>query len=246
MNMKKLVILSMLLLLVTVAFAAPRSYFQKVVAGDPGVDILTLVTSTLTSYTAPNYTVTADIVETAGEVLSTGVTVTTSLRLNKTGNGTTVPYYAVVFVQLSTFPTPFVNGQTLRIVVTKTDVAGNPSTTWDQVIPTGTAAINITTPTQNIPPLFVEPLNYDATVTSNLAGKAIFDGGIDTAHVTPFTFSWPVGSSHTITVAPDPLYTTPAPQTITAAGTYTFTYVLIPVLPPNTAEVTPGAFTYPN
>lgn len=247
--MKKLVILSMLLLLMTVSVFAgtSRSYIQKVVAADPAVDILTLVTSTLSTYTAPNYTVRAWIVARPGEVLQTGVAPTTTLRLNKTGNGTTVPYYACTNLQLGSFATQWVAGDVMHIEVSKTNESPVQVLSWEYTIPTGTTVINVSSPTQNIPPLAPVVTTYDATITSNLTGKAIFDGGVDTGHVTPWTFSWDAGSTHVITVAADPLYTTPAPQTITEAGTYTFTYVLIPPVPDNTIVVAgPGAFSYPS
>jgi len=227
--MKKIVILSMLLLIFTVAaFAAgtARTYTQKVVAADPGVDILTLVTGTATTYTAPNYTVTADVVETPGEVLQTGIAPTSTLKLYKSGNGTTVPYFAAVVLQLGSFTTQWVAAQTVRIVVTKTDVAGNPSTTWDLIIPPTTTVINYTNyPTyvsaqQNIPPL--APAGYDVQVNCNLPAM-IYDGAESTGFRAPHLFTLLTGS-HTYSVEPISTVITPAPQTVTAAGTVTFTY----------------------
>ncbi len=189
---RSLLLLFFCLLLIAVLQAAgtPRAYYQKVVS--PTVDILTLVSSTVTSSTASNYTVTADIVETTGEVLSTATgTATSSLRLYKAGNGTTTPYYAAVFCQLGTFTTAWHAGQTLRITVTMTNIIPNQSTSWDYVIPTGTAQITITSPTQNIPPLYysmqyvITPgLNFialpmDSGLTSVSSISAAYPGLVD-------------------------------------------------------------------
>ncbi len=152
--MRKYAMISLLLLLMVVSlFATPRAYYRKVVAADPTVDILTLVTSNQTSYTAPNYLVTAFILGRFNEILSTdNGTPTTSIRLSQTGNGTTIPYYATVYLQLGSFPTQWMAGDTLRITVTKTDLLPNQTITWDQIIPIGTAAIQILNPAQEIPP----------------------------------------------------------------------------------------------
>jgi PKD repeat protein len=163
MNMEKLIILSLLFLLITVtafAYGTSRSYNQKVVAGNPAVDILTLVTSTLTTYTAPNYTVTAMMTEYPNDSLQTGVTVATSIRLFKNGNGTTVPYYASITMNLGSFPSfQWAEGNHLVITVTKTNESPVQSVNWETIIPANTNTISNTNwpllvPAQReIPPL---------------------------------------------------------------------------------------------
>jgi hypothetical protein len=236
MNMKKLVILSVLFLLITVtAFAAgtSRSYNQKVVAGNTAIDILTLVTSTLTTYTAPNYTVTAMMTERPSEILQTGVTVATSIRLFKNGNGTTVPYYASVTINIGTFTTQWAEGNHMVITVTKTDAPIPNSVNWETIIPAGTNTISSTNypllvPAQrDIPPL--APAGYDATITSNIPGVKIFDGVSDTGHTCPFTFT-ALSGTHIYSVEPIATQVSPTPVTVTAGGTYPLNYTN----PPNT------------
>ncbi|HNW99739.1 MAG TPA: T9SS type A sorting domain-containing protein [Candidatus Cloacimonadota bacterium] len=190
--MKRIGLLSIFLLLITFsAFAQARAYYQKVEAQD-GSDILSLVTGTGASYTAPNYTIMAMILEVPTEYLVTGITPTTSLRLVKVGNGSTVPYYAAVYVQLGSFPTQWVAGETLHIMVTKTDVAPVQTVSWDYVIPAGTSTINILDPVQYIPPLGTENqavissfgatptaqmfvnLEWSSEIESNLIGYNIY------------------------------------------------------------------------
>jgi hypothetical protein len=156
--MKKILVFSVLMLLLTISiYAQSRAYMQKVVAHN-GLDLLTIVTETGASYTAPNYLITAQIIEVPTEVLQTGVTATSNLRLARFGNGSTVPYYAGVYIQLGAFSTQWVAGETLHVIVTKTDITPNQMTEWDYVIPTGTATISIIDPVQNIPPLLLTPV----------------------------------------------------------------------------------------
>lgn len=159
--MKKMLFLFLMFFCILTLHAGTfRNYFQKVVAADPSIDILTLVTSTLTSYMAPNYVVHAWMLERPGEVLGTDLgTATTGITLRRTGNGTTVPYYAIVLVQIGLFPTPWVAGNTLHIHVTKTNESPVQTTEWDQLIPTGTSIINITDPVKEIPPFLFTYFN---------------------------------------------------------------------------------------
>jgi len=146
--MKKIVFLAMLLLIMSVGVFANTTHgiYQKVIAGDPGVDILTLVTSTATSYTAPNYTISAYVVGRESEVLQTGVTPTTSLRLyRQTASNVTI------FIQAATWTTQWVVNDVIHVTVTKTDVN---QTVNFEFVNTGGANQNITTPV-SIPPLLV-------------------------------------------------------------------------------------------
>jgi len=90
---KKLTLIVLLLLMCALSFAGnPRTYTQKVVAGDPNVNIYDIVTNTSSS-TSPLYIIWADILETPGEILTTepgnpggriSVPITT-LRINRLG-----------------------------------------------------------------------------------------------------------------------------------------------------------------
>ncbi len=161
--MKKILVLSLFLLLLVVSSYAtgnPRTYYQKVVAQN-GIDIRTLVTNSgNTSYS--NYRIQADILETTGEGLDTNTDSYNNIRLTKLGDAP--DDYVAVFVQLSTFTTPWAEGQTLRITVTKTDEFPEQTTQWDYVIPAGTTTINILEPAQEVPPLgtSVNPKPYMA------------------------------------------------------------------------------------
>jgi hypothetical protein len=233
--MKKLVILSMLLLLVTVcAFAnTARSYYQYVTDGTSQAHLLTLVTSTAASYTAPNYTISAYVVGRESEVLQTGVTPVGSLRLSRQ-TATQVTCY----VQLSTFTTQWAANDVVHVTVTYT-LAGphnGETASWNFTIPTGTSPINDTN-TKTIPPT-AESTGYDVQVNSNIAGM-IYDGGISTGFRAPHLFAGLVAaSSHTFTVETVPTMVTPGPQTATAAATLTFTYT-------NIAGTTGGGFAAP-
>ena len=185
--MKKLLILSVLFtLLFSVALFAgtPRGYFNKI-ALEQG-DILDIVTNTGTTH-CPEYILTADILETPGEVLSTETHVTGTIRIAKTGNGTTVPYYAIAYLQLGSFDTQWVAGNTIRMTVTH--IATNEVATWDIVIPAGTTTIlyNQDDQIQIVPPY--PAAGYDLEVTSTPTGKAIWKDGVDTGQVTPYTFT---------------------------------------------------------
>jgi len=185
--MKKLLLISLVLLvMVTAAYAGtPRTYYQKVLTGMG--DVLTYVTNTGNT-TSANYVVTADILETPGEVMSTATgTPLTSLRLTRL-NATTV----VTVVQLGTFATQWVAGQTLHMTVTY--IPNNEVASWDLVIPTGTSGITVTGAglEQTIPPF--APAGFSLTVNSNYPGAEIWLNQQNTGHVTPFTFPAPAAA----------------------------------------------------
>ncbi|MCK9558361.1 MAG: hypothetical protein M0R50_10030, partial [Candidatus Cloacimonetes bacterium] len=141
--MKKIALLSVLFALVVIvslSAGTSRTYVQRVVWENG--EILDLVTNTGSTHNE-NFIVTADIEETVGEVLGTNLaTPISSIRLCKTGNGTIVPYYAAVFLQLGTFTTQWVAGQTINMSVTyvPTGAVAN----WSIVIPAGTTSILMT------------------------------------------------------------------------------------------------------
>jgi hypothetical protein len=75
----------------------------------------------------------------------------TSLYVRKLGNGGTVPYYVAIFVQLGTFPTQWVAGNTLQLVATHI-ATGEVSVPWNITIPAGTGLINLLDPVMIVPP----------------------------------------------------------------------------------------------
>ena len=90
-------------------------------------DILTIVTNSSSS-TCPSYLATAQIVET-GETLTTGIAPVTTLNISKLGTR------ARLVLQLGSFPTQWLAGQTLRCTVTYIEPGEHYGeyTTWDMI-----------------------------------------------------------------------------------------------------------------
>lgn len=197
---KKLSLIVLLLLMAALSFAIGNSrvYTQKVVAGDPSVDIYDIVTNT-SSGTCPLYIIWADILETEGEILTTepgnpegriSVPITT-LRINRLST------VVVTVLQLGTFPTPWAVGQTIQMTVTY--IPTGESTSWTKVIPPGTGdPITDLSNAQIVPPL-APPTPEVLTITSEPTGQPIWINGVDSGFTTPHDFENPtVGDVYTI------------------------------------------------
>jgi len=180
--MKKLLIIAALTLAIVALFAGtPRVYTQQIVTAPGAPDILTIVTNSSTT-TCPSYTATAQIVET-GEILSTATHVATTINISK------LTTRARLVVQLGSFPTQWVAGQTLRCTVTYT-VPGphfGEFGTWDITIPTGTSPWTVYDPLQIVPPAAdVVTDTYKLTVNTNVAGVIATGGTAAVGQTTPW------------------------------------------------------------
>jgi len=194
--MKRKLFLSLILILgITLLFAGtPRSYVQRCSLADGSEAPGTNTGNT----TAPDYIVHATMIgpatgpETLGTDLGTPVT---SLRLSRLGNGTTVPYYTGITLQLGTFPTQWQAGWTIHMYVKY--IPTQEVAEWDLVIPPGFTTINIQDPIQIIPPYPVIP--QVLTITSDPTGQPIWINGVDSGFITPHDFENPtVGYVYTI------------------------------------------------
>ncbi len=147
---KNILLLALLALSAQLFCGTPRVLTQKVACTEPN-QVLDYVTNTGVT-TSASYTVRADILETENEELGTDLgTAATYLRIYKAGNGTTVPYYAAISVQLGQFDTQWAAGNTLRLTVTYLPTSET-STPWDITIPTGSATVTILDPVMTVPP----------------------------------------------------------------------------------------------
>ena len=157
--MKKITLLSIIFTFVLVAFLSAgtaRGYYQKIVLEEG--DILSIITNTGAT-NAADYILEADILETPGEVLSTQTHPFTTIRVAKTGNGTTVPYYAIAFIQFASFATQWMAGNTIQFTITY--VPTMEVGTWNFVIPDQlTSVINITDPPVVVPPAPAGPTTH--------------------------------------------------------------------------------------
>ena len=227
---KKLTLIVLLLLMCALSFAGnPRTYTQKVVAGDPSVDIYNIVTNT-SSGTCPLYIIWADILETQGEILTTepgnpggriSVPITT-LRINRLST------VVVTILQLGTFPTPWAVGQTIQMTVTY--IPTGESTSWTKVIPPGTGdPITDLSNAQIVPPL-APPTPEVLTITSEPTGQPIWINGVDSGFTTPHDFENPtVGDVYTIN---NPAYTWNPPSYTVPEGftTTTINFIGTPIV----------------
>jgi len=152
--MKKInALLILVILIASVSFlnaATARVYMQKVV-----LDTGAMPGSPTDNNPIASYKLTADVVETTGEVLSTDTNVSTTITVKRTGNGTSVPYYVVAYLNLAGFSTQWVAGQTIHFVCTH--IPTGASVSWDYVIASGTTAILINSPTITVPPSSSSP-----------------------------------------------------------------------------------------
>lgn len=213
--MKRKLFLSLLLIIgITLLFGGtPRIYFQRCSLAD-GSDAPGINTGNTTS---PYYIVHATMTgpatgpETLGTDLGTPVT---SLRLSRVGNGTTVPYYTGITLQLGTFPTQHQPGWTIHMYVKY--IPTQEVAEWDIIIPPGSTTINIQDPIQIIPPYPPQIL----TITSEPTGQPIWINGVDSDFITPHDFENPnVGDVYTIGnpayIWEPPSYTVPEEFTTT-------------------------------
>lgn len=152
--MKKInALLILVILIASVSFlnaATARVYMQKVV-----LDTGAMPGNPTDNNPIAGYKLTADVVETTGEVLSTDINVSTTITVKRTGNGTSVPYYVVAYLNLAGFSTQWVAGQTIHFVCTH--IPTGASVSWDYVIASGTNAILINSPTITVPPSSSSP-----------------------------------------------------------------------------------------
>ena len=239
---KKLSLTLLILLMAALLFAGdPRVYTQKVVAGDPSVDIYNIVTNT-SSGTCPLYIIWADILETPGEILTTepgnpegriSVPITT-LRINRLST------VVVTVLQLGTFPTPWAVGQTIQMTVTY--IPTGESTSWTKVIPEGSNSITELSIAQIVPPL-APPTPEVLTITSEPTNQPIWINGVDSGFTTPHDFENPTaGDVYTIN---NPAYTWDPPSYTVPEGftTTTINFVGTPVVVDTwvlTVDSTPG------
>ena len=205
-----------------------RVYTQKVVAGDPSVDIYNIVTNTSSS-TCPLYIIWADILETPGEILTTepgnpegriSVPITT-LRINR------LSYHVVTILQLGTFPTEWQPGQTIQMTVIY--IPTGESTSWTKVIPEGYTSITELSIAQIVPPL-APPTPEVLTITSEPTGQPIWINGVDSGFITPHDFENPTaGDVYTIN---NPAYTWNPPSYTVPEGftSTTITFIGTPIV----------------
>ena len=188
----------------------PRIYLQRC-SLDTGGEAP--VTNGATS-TSPDYIIRATIVET-GETIGTDLgTPATSIRISRAG--TSPNFYTAVTVQLGTFPTQWVAGQTVSVFVQY--IPNGETATWTQVIPAGTATINIQDPIKVIPPYTPTPT---ATYTVNMSTVPV--GYITPTMLGPTTDPTTIYGTYTPTPLPAPAtgYWTPAYLTIDASTVWT-------------------------
>ena len=226
---KNLLIIILILSISVLSFAGtPRVYSQGVIAGDPSVNIYDLVTNT-SGATSPLYIIWADIVETPGEILTTEpgnpegrISVTpTTLSINRLAT------IVITRLELGTFPTQWLAGQTMRMTVTYVPTAQ--TTTWDYTIPTGTSPITVLTPPQIVPPL-APPAPEVLTITSEPTGQPIWINGVDSGFITPHDFENPTaGDVYTIN---NPAYMWDPPSYTVPEGftTTTITFIGTPIV----------------
>lgn len=187
--MKKVLLLTLVFIAaVTLMFAGtPRAYLQKCTL-DTGMEADVTNTGNTTN---PNYIVTADILETPGEMVTTQNPApdgyiykdATQIRINR--SGTNPNFYTATFLQLGTFPTQWAAGQT--VVMTVTHIPTGQMATWNLTIPAGTTVINIQNPAQIIPPASVPADDYQLTVTSNVPGMIATGAAAAIGQATPWT-----------------------------------------------------------
>jgi hypothetical protein len=177
--MKKLLLITLICILAVAAFGVgtPRVYTQKLWTST-GENLPGVTNGASTS--APGYIVTAWITARPGEVMSTDATIdniaavpanptpATSIRINRFGNGSTMPYETVAVVQLGTFPTPWAIGEICHVVVTY--VASGLFVEWDMTIPTGSVAITYKLPGDPVPPIVFDPV-----IPANPPVPAVYD-----------------------------------------------------------------------
>lgn len=161
--MKKQLFLALILIFALSSFLmanTPRTYLQKC-SLDTG--LMAPVTNTGTT-TSPDYIVRATLNVGAGETLGTDLgTPSTTIRISKAG--TSPNFYTAVALQLGTFPTQWVSGQTVTMYVKY--IPTGEEVTWILTIPAGGTTINIQDPVQVIPPATVVSDTWNYTLNVN-------------------------------------------------------------------------------
>ncbi len=258
--MKKMIVIALMCIVIFGLWAArPRSYTQLLVnntypgqPADPTNYQLPNLTNTSSS-TSPDYILSAYITVRPTEIISTLIHPSSTIRVFRFGNGTTVPYVSAAVLGFGTFTTDWTGGETIHFDITHIPTGQTGS--WELVIPdNATTSIGYRQTLNPIPYVIAPPSitpTYSLTITSTPDGKPIYKDNVDTGHVTPYTFD--PGEAGTYKVV-DPLYTwEPAeivvPEltentTINFVGTLipdTYTYNLHIEGPPGYAVTGPSA-----
>ncbi|HNX03618.1 MAG TPA: T9SS type A sorting domain-containing protein [Candidatus Cloacimonas sp.] len=225
--MKKLIILSVLAVLVCTIFATnPRVYMQKVTLDDGSMPGNPADTNPIPNYIYEIY----NSAEPTNVVATNTSTNPPNICLKKTGNGTTVPYYVVAYVNQSQFNNVWPIGSTLYCKVIY--VPTGEFVTWTREVPSGSTILDTTIP--YIVPPYSAP-SYTLTVTSTPDGKPIYKDNVDTGQVTPYTFD--PGEAGTYKVV-DPLYTWNPTETVVPELTENTTINFVGTLIPDTYTYT--------
>ena len=237
--MKKIIIIALMCTVVFGLWAArPRSYTQLLVnssypgapasAGDYQLPNLTNTSSS----TSPDYILSAYVTARPTEIISTLVHPSSTIRVFRFGNGTSMPYVSAAVLGFGTFPTDWTGGETIHFDITHIPTGHTGS--WELVIPDNTTnAIGYRQTVNPIPYVIAPPwiTTYTLTVTSTPDGKPIYKDNIDTGQVTPYTFD--PGEAGTYKVV-DPLYTWNPTETVVPELTENTTINFVGTLIPDT------------
>lgn len=239
--MKKLFILTLLIASIAIIFAATtKPYTQEVRLDNEALPDVTNGASA----SAPGYIVSAFNLANPSEVISTATHAPGQIRMARIGNGTTLPYFVAVYLQLANFSRQWNAGESIRFTVTYIENAE--VATWDWVIPDNTSAtVTLKYPNHQIVPPYTPVVDeYTLEVTSNYVGAAIYKDGMDTGEVTPFTFDPADAGTYTV-VLPNVEWT-PAEYVYTAEADETvgFVGVLNPAVPTITFPEEAQVFTW--
>jgi len=235
--MKKLLLLTVFICIAIAMFAAtPRVYMQKVTLTDgsmPG--------SPADANPIPGYNLSVFISTDPGVVYQTvGASNPANICLKRTGNGTTIPYYVVAYLNQSIFTVNWPIGATLDMTVTY--IATGETAHWTKVVPAGTSAMLDT-----VDPILVgpyPPAGYTLLVESNYPGAEILFNGQPTGQITPYTFPAPAAAGNYSAFLPfvtwvvDPIVVPPLTQnaSIRFVGVMTPDPAMTPV-PADMAEI---------
>lgn len=191
--MKKYLILALIFTIALFAYAATTKPYTQEVRLD--TEALPDVTNGATA-TSPLYTVSAYNTANPLEIISTTTHAPAQIRMARIGNGTTVPYFVAVYIQLANFSRQWNALETIHFIVTH--IASGEVATWDWIIPDQTSvAVTIRYPNHEIIPPY-SPQGFSLEVTSNYAGATIYKDGDPTGEVTPFTFDPAEAGTYTV------------------------------------------------
>jgi len=138
-----------------------RLYYQKIELSS-GLDILPIVTNTGLTHCAA-YRMRAFQQSQPEYVLTTETHPASQIRIARIGNGTTLPYYAAVVIQLGAFPNGGLVGDSLMIEVTYRETSEIAN--WAFQIPAGTAYIFVNDPVQAVPPFAPYPVSISGEIS---------------------------------------------------------------------------------